>query len=228
MKTMSLLLALILPVFAAAECVTVEPLVDLPPSKKVRIVALVDGKPLQNARVEVLQNAPQPLVILRTNNHGAAKLPALKPGFYPVVATSANQLRYETVLHVLDKAKDNAGTFSLELQLAAHPNEDETPASSRSVQVSEHIQSLKGIVQDPSGAPVPGAMIRIFPKDFQGKATAIRLKADENGNFSSTLVQGTYTMVVSLQGFKSSVVGLEITPDGEAKELQITLKVGSC
>ena len=225
MKVVPTIIALLLPILAVAECVTVQPLVELPPSKKVRLVALVGGKPLPNASIELVQNGPQPLAVLRTNRHGVAKLPALKPGFYSVLAASENQSRYRMDVHVLDKAKDQTGTFLLELQTAVVPSEDEVPTSGGRVEVTERIQSFKGIVQDPSGAAVPRAVIRVFAKGV--KSPVVLLKTDESGNFSSHLAEGSYTVVVRSQGFKTFIMGLQVAPNGEAKELEVPLKIGS-
>lgn len=226
MKTMPILIAsLLFPVFSAADCVIVEPSVDLPASKKVRIIALLGGQPLQDVRVEVFQSDRQSLVVLLTNDRGVAKLPALKPGFYSLVATSASGLRSQMTLHVLDRAKDKINTFSLDLKPAAAPTQEDVIASARKVPVSEHLQSFKGMVQDQSGAGVPGAVIQVFPKDSLEKSTVIQLRADENGTFSSSLAEGTYTVLVQFQGFQPWIVGLEIARSGEAKELPITLKL---
>jgi Carboxypeptidase regulatory-like domain len=224
MKTMHILVvSLLFPVFAAAECVMV--LADQPSSRKVQIIVLVGGKPLQDARVEVLQSGRLPLAVLLTDDHGVAKLPALRPGFYSIVATSANLLRSEMALHVLDRAKHKTSTFSLDLRLAV-PTQEDIIASARRAPVTELLQSFKGIVRDQSGARVPGAVIQVFPKDSLEKLAAIRLRADENGNFSSSLAEGPYAVLVQFQGFQPWVAGLEIVRSGEAKELQITLNLG--
>jgi hypothetical protein len=227
MKILPILIAsLLFSAFANAECVTVDSGPPKPSFRNVRIVASVEGKPVRDASVEVLLEGKD-LFSLRTDQHGIAALPPLHPGYYWVTATSDNRWQAGTYLYIVDDSSKKTTTLRLGLQPPTSAAQQELNAAAREVLVTEHLQFFKGTVQEPSGGRVPGAVIQLFPKDFQVKPTPIRLTANENGNFSAPLADGAYVVVIGLPGFKSFIAGLQIARSGEAQELQVSLKIAS-
>jgi len=73
--------------------------------------------------------------------------------------------------------------------------------------------AITGTVQDPSGAVVPGAQVKIINQDTT--VVARTLKTDANGDFTAQLLPvGTYTISVEAPGFgeaKFTDVGVRIT-----------------
>jgi len=67
------------------------------------------------------------------------------------------------------------------------PAKESVLAASRKMPVGVRIPTLKGIVQDQSGAAVVGALVQVFPKESGEKLATIELKTDENGKFSAPL-----------------------------------------
>ncbi len=196
-------------------------------NRNVRITAFLDGKPIPGATVEVFQMGEEPLdltarreplVSLSTDDRGVAVLPQLKQGLYRIVATSGVDLDSTLYLAVAKNAEDKASEFSIDLK----------PTQTAKIPVSERIQEFKGVVKDPSGAPVAGALIKAFAKDSKVKTKVLEVKADENGHFSGPLSDGTYAVFVEAPGFRTRVLVLEVDKNGEGKELHVPLLVGSC
>ncbi|MGB8851123.1 MAG: TonB-dependent receptor [Candidatus Acidiferrales bacterium] len=85
--------------------------------------------------------------------------------------------------------------------------------------------ALAGIVEDSSGAAVPGAEVRIIE---QASGNTIRtLTTDEHGNFNALLLPvGTYAIEVRATGFsegKTTGVAVRVT---ETTQLKVALQVG--
>ncbi|HKM83283.1 MAG TPA: hypothetical protein VJY15_20275 [Candidatus Acidoferrum sp.] len=196
-----------------------------PSSRNVRITAYVNGEPLQGTEVEVFQREKEPLGSLSTDDHGVAVLPPLKPGFYSIVAASGEDLVANLYLHVMENAESEVSVFSMDLQPTATA---QMLATAAKMPVTERIQEFKGVAEDPSGAGVPGASIEVYPRGSEAKSKRIQLKADENGHFSAPLADGIYTVVVRMQAFRDSFLVFEVTQDGKAKELRVSLRVGGC
>jgi hypothetical protein len=212
---------------AFSECVEVVALKPQVSSPEVTIMASAEGKPAARADVEVLVHGNETLFFHVTDERGVLKLPRLKPGDYEVIVTSADNLFSKMILlHVTDDPKGAAGVFVLDLnpvQLSSA-----SPAAAAKAPVSERVREFKGVVQDASGAAVPGAFIKVFPRDSREDATPLGLRTDSAGHFSSPLPSGTYTAVIRSPGFRVAFLVFEIARDGEAKELRSTLQVGGC
>jgi len=228
MKTIPVLIASLFffSFFANAECTTVSSVNPQSSFRNVSIIAFVNGKPAQAATVSILL-VGKDLFSLRTDDHGVVTFPPLQPGFYSVVATSGDNLRSEMFLHVSDSA-NKTSTFGMDLVAPVFPAKEWVLAASRKMPVSVRIPTLKGIVQDQSGAAVAGAVVLVFPKEFGEKLATIELKTDENGKFSAPLGDGTYVVLVESQGFKIGAVIFEIARNAEAKPLQVTLQIQAC
>ena len=85
--------------------------------------------------------------------------------------------------------------------------------------------TVTGIVNDPSGSPVAGAIVRIRSDDT-GVETV--LTTNESGAYTSPLlVLGTYTVTVEHSGFKTSVrSGIGLT-GGQVHRVDILLELGA-
>src|SRR6202034_1781893 len=84
--------------------------------------------------------------------------------------------------------------------------------------------SVQGVVQDPSGAGVAKATVRIVNKDTQVTETA---KSDDSGNFRFiSLPPGSYRIVVEATGFAKSEAAVTLLTE-QNLNVPIALKVGS-
>src|SRR5687768_13071260 len=84
--------------------------------------------------------------------------------------------------------------------------------------------SISGTVADSSGAVIPGADVKV--KNVATGADFTSVTA-ENGTFTIQAVQpGTYTVTVSLMGFKTAVAKDVIVNAGVPSSVRIALEVG--
>ena len=84
--------------------------------------------------------------------------------------------------------------------------------------------SLSGAVVDPSGAVVPGAEVTA-----RNNATGTEFKAltVENGTYAMPVLDaGTYTVTVSLPGFKQAIVNNVKLDVGVPATVRVTLEIG--
>lgn len=217
---------------AAPECVEVGPLKPLISSPEVTILASAEGKPAARASVEVLIHGTEAVFLLRTDERGVVKLPRMKPGDYAVVLTSADKLLSKMILlHVTDDPKGTAGVFVMDLQPETLPSASAALSAAAKAPVSERVREFQGVVEDVTGARIPGAFVEVFPKEtINSKETAdpVALRADSIGHFSSALPPGIYTAIFRAPGFRPWFLVVEITKDGQAKELRATLQISSC
>jgi hypothetical protein len=215
---------LLLARLASAECVVVEP-VFLPSSQRVRITALLDGKPLRDAKL-VFFTTPeqQPRLSLSTDGRGVAATPRLLPGHYLVVATSPGNLHAELYLDVSKIFRGPAKPFVMDLTPA--PPSMTSPAVAEKTPITEFIQEFKGLLVDPAGGPIPGAEIQVLRKGSQGEAVA-KLKSDEAGRFAAPLAAGTYVAFFQMPGFRSEILGFEVVQSGLTRTLSISMQIGS-
>src|ERR1700674_353518 len=85
--------------------------------------------------------------------------------------------------------------------------------------------SIVGIVEDPSGAVVPGAQITITDAD---RGTAFVTLTDGAGNYvASPLKIGRYTVKVGKKDFKTAVIGPFDLQLGQRRELNVKLEIGA-
>lgn len=84
--------------------------------------------------------------------------------------------------------------------------------------------TISGVVSDDTGGVVPGANVSI-----RHNATGVSQESITNadGSFSfPSMTSGTYTVTVSLQGFKTVVVNNVVVTAGSAANVRATLEVG--
>jgi hypothetical protein len=217
---------------AFSECVEVVALKPQVSSPDVTIMASADGKPAARAAVEVLIHGNETFFFHVTDERGVLKLPRLKPGDFSVVVTSADNLFSKLILlHVTDDPKGAAGVFVMDLKPVQLPSASPARAAAAKAPVSEKVLEFKGVVEDPTGAAVPNALIEVFPresKESKEDAVPVGLRTDTYGHFSSSLPGGTYTAIIRSPGFRPWFLVFEITKEGKAKELHATLQVAAC
>jgi carboxypeptidase family protein len=219
---------LLLTSFVSAECVVVQPLFQ-PSSQKVHIIALGDGKPLRDAKLEFfLATEKQSRLSLSTDQQGVVATPLLHPGLYRIVATAPGNLLAELYLDVSETSGKQAKSFVMDLT----PVPPAVPtltnlAIAEKTPVTERIQGFRGLVVDPVGAPIPGAEIQVLRKGSVGEIV-VTLKSDEAGRFAAPLAGGTYVAFVRMLAFRTEVVGFEIAGGASAKSVRISMQIGRC
>ncbi len=84
--------------------------------------------------------------------------------------------------------------------------------------------TISGVVQDPSGATIPGAMVTIKNVDT---GTARALTSDSGGRYTAPdLAPGNYEVQAQISGFQTEVrTGIELTV-GRQEVVNLALKVG--
>jgi|HubBroStandDraft_2_1064218.scaffolds.fasta_scaffold07580_3 hypothetical protein len=225
--SLAVLTCLISAGFATAECVEVPP-GPKPASGNVRISALVDKKPVGGAKITVLLDGTvQPIALLFTDNNGVVSLPPLKPGLYSISASTSDDLHSFLVLRVFLDTRQEISEFAMDFAPAFTPTADVTGPDTK-VPVSVQAREFRGVVQDPSGAAVPGATVQVFARDSKENLKVLQVAADQNGFIASPLPDGAYTFVVQFLGFRRWVRGLKIDQNEAEKNLTVTLNVGSC
>src|ERR1700759_3180170 len=83
----------------------------------------------------------------------------------------------------------------------AVPTTPVEPATA-AAQVSTGGTKVHGTVTDPDGELIPGATVTFTPAKGAGRT----VKSGSDGTYSLTLTPGTYSMVVTMQGFASYTV----------------------
>ncbi len=94
-----------------------------------------------------------------------------------------------------------------------------SPASAQAV-----YGSIAGIVNDASGAPVPGASVTVTSIDRQTEDT---VTTNSSGNYAKDrLLPGTYSVKASLSGFKAKVVSRVVVSVDTQTKVGFNLEVG--
>jgi hypothetical protein len=227
---------LLLATFSSGECVVVTNAnLELPTfqasSRRVRITAVREGKVLGNVRVLFYRNTfyrntdeVSLELTLTTDKQGVVLAPNLALGRYRILAFGPEHEFAEVYLEISDKGGRQTNSFLLTIP-PTFPLEKASDIEA--ALITYRLREFKGHVIDPSGAFVPGALVQVFRKSSPTEPVA-KIKADNDGSFAASLAPGIYTVFVSSQGFKKQVVGFEIDPGGEAKDLRVELRIGSC
>jgi hypothetical protein len=143
-----------------------------------------------------------------TDKHGTAKLPALLPGEYRIVADSGKL--DATMILTVNGNEDTAVKCEIKLtppdvpsllDLLAEPN------------ANVRVREFRGVIQDEQGAVIQHAKIRVLRKSSD-KEDLANIQSDEKGQFSVHLDRGSYLAVFQLRGFETQVVGFKVVKDG--------------
>jgi hypothetical protein len=222
---------------SAGECVTVwsgpaipEPIYQQA-SREVRILAVQDGKPLVGASLSVFFGAEDKAsLLLATDQRGLAVVSRLRPGRYHIVALSPDRLDTAVLyMEVPEKAAAQTSSFLIDLTASdlGPPITLAAPAVN-TAPINDYIRQFKGVVSDVTGAVIPKAQVQVYRRGEEVKEPVAKLRADVSGRFSAQLAPGAYVAFLESPGFKTRIVGFEIGPQLQAKDLQIQLVVGGC
>lgn len=130
-------------------------------------------------------------------------------------------------LQVLDRDTLALGELRFEIAPLRDPDRMRLLSTVEQQPITSRISEFRGVVQDTSGAIIPGAWIDVVVKGTEGKKRAALLRADNSGRFSSHLPDGDYVALIESPGFKVRVVSFTIASTGAAIDLQIVLDIGS-
>jgi len=214
--------------FVVAECVVVEPVYHHS-SEKIRITALLDGKPLKDAKLEFSPMTENKTPIsLSTDRHGVASASEVPPGRYRVVATGRDKLLAELYLDVSKASRNQPTLFVMNLgaPITRVPSAGAAWEAAEKAPVTELVREFGGLLLDPSGASIPGAEIQVLRKDSQ-PAVVAKLKSDEAGRFATRLADGTYVAFIQMPGFRRQVLAFEVARTAGPKQLRISMQIGS-
>jgi len=215
---------LLLAVVACAESVEVGTLKPQESSRNVRITVLLKGKALKLARVSFCTvTGAIACFSAYTGNHGVAVPHALALTTYHVVALFEDGLSSDLYLHISPQGKATAFTMDL---TPAFKTAQALLTAAEKLPVREIVREFTGSLQDPSGAMIPGANIKVVRRGSADKADALRLKSDANGHFSAQLTDGVYIAFFSSPGFRTEIVPFEVAAQGE-KEMLVKLQLGN-
>lgn len=222
--------------------------------QKPKIKVLFDGKPLPGANVKVSQLPPGDISLaLIADEKGEVVLPESSPSRYSIRASTSSGAPYgtsfevclvpcpddglETIDQIVEdlggktKAVDTDSMGLSELWVDIGPAQD--PGWARSIAAAERepithrMTELSGVVQDRSGAFIPGAWVDVVAKGTQGKKHVASFRADSSGRFSAKLTEGDYLIFVTAQGFVARAVPITIATEGSTGKLEVLLDVGS-
>ena len=154
-----------------------------------------------------------------TGNDGVAVPHALVLTTYHVVALFEDGLSSNLYLHISPQGK--ATSFAMDLTPSFKAGQAVLTAAEK-LPVREIVREFTGSLQDPSGALIPGAIIKVFRKG----PDALRLKSDANGHFSAQLLDGVYIAFFSSPGFRTEIVPIEVAAQGE-REMLVKLQIGN-
>lgn len=221
-------------------CVAVRPIMTttFQVSPNIVITASLDGKGARAARIEVLTALNEPRFSLVADERGVVAVPLLPPGSYHIVAVTPPQSLGEVYLaeinfNVSQNIMNRPSLLNIELMSAGQfwPAElpiDEMSAPRGKPLAVGAVQRFQGSVIDPPGSAIVGATIRVFQQASSGQALVTETKADERGRFSASLAPGGYTASVQMPGFRTRMITFEIAPSADAKDVEISLNIGSC
>jgi hypothetical protein len=204
-----------------------------------RIAVVFDGKPVAGARISV-GAAPftgNPLV-LTTDNAGNAVLPHLRPGQYRIHVSFAEDFD----MRILRSPRahlpgEELSDIRFDLAPDRNPYWAYLTACGQSEPASRHLQELSGVVVDPSGETIPGALVIAVPTGTQSSGYVadneekLPVKgseyfADSKGRFSVSFTGGDYFVVIDAPGFKPSATHISVDAASDAGKLRIVLQSG--
>jgi hypothetical protein len=208
---------------AVAESVEVGTVKAQESSRKVRITVVLNGKPVNLARVEFCTTTgAQTCFTVLTGDDGIAVSQTLSLTTYHLDALFEDNLSSELYLHVSAQGKATAFVMDLTSSFKAA---QAVLAAAEKLPVREIVREFTGSLQDPSEAMISGVNIKVVRKGSADKADVRRLMSDANGHFSAQLADGFYIAIFSVQGFRTEIVPFEVAAQGE-KEMLVKLQIG--
>jgi hypothetical protein len=215
---------LVLAVIACAESVEVGTAKAEESSRNVRITVILNGKPLNLAKVEFCTTTgKQTCFTVLTGDNGVAVPQTLALTTYHVFALFEDDLSSDLYLHVSPQGK--ATSFAMDLT-PSFKAAQAVLAAAEKLPVREIVREFTGSLQDPAGAMIPGVNIKVVRKGSADNRDVMRFKSDANGHFSAQLADGAYIAVFSSQGFRTEIVPFEVAAQGD-KEMLVRLQIGN-
>lgn len=225
----SLLVALsVAALFSAA---SVEVLVPSKSSRRVRITALLNGKPQPGVKIEIYRyelgpgQEAKPFLVLTSDEEGTIVSPKLATGPYHIVALADKNLRADLFLDVPAHSREKLSVFSMELVASTDLTPAQFVAQAEQMPIRGRLKVFRGVICDVAGARIPGVSIQVIRKGTEGKDRVTQVSSGGSGEFSATIPDGAYIAFFSAQGFKTQIVPFELTKDG-SEDLRITLQLG--
>jgi hypothetical protein len=86
-------------------------------------------------------------------------------------------------------------------------------------------RSLRGVVHDPYGSPIPKATVDVFIEGSQGSQPVATMQTDARGRFSTDLPEGRYLLEVGVPELDEFSRQVEISKSGNTAELTVILEV---
>jgi hypothetical protein len=171
----------------------------------------------------------QLIQVLSIDDSGSVVLPRLAPAKYILTASTPENLGGSICVEISKKKPKQVSSFTLALRTLS-PNTltiEQMLAAGGNSAPSEHIQEFKGRVVEPTGTGVFGTVIQIFPRAARVRddPRSVRVVADANGHFSAALSDGIYTALFMTPGFQTKTVTFEISHQGTANGLRISLQI---
>jgi len=192
-----------------------------------RVALLVSGKPRSGVKVDVYRyelgakQEHKPRLSLISDEDGWIRPRKLRPGHYHLVASAEENLSADLYLDVSADSGKLPSAFLMELRPLV-PSPKELWTNVEQMSVKETVKEFRGVVQDISGAIIPGASVEVVRKGTEGKSRVAHLKTDKNGQFHKRLHAGDYIAIVSMPGFQSSYVPFAVTKHGSG-EVRVVL-----
>ncbi len=240
MRNFALLIAILLGTgITFGECLTVYGTASLDAqlsSANIRIITVLDGKPVQGARVFVYSVGPvavpsRLMFTLVTDDKGIAIPPELAAGSYEIEVWTSQGAFAELYITVPMDGRKVPEAYSMSLRRTRAQAAIADLAAGKEVP-GRVLQEFAGIVLDASGAPIPGARIDVWMVKALDQSIAATVTADAKGGFSVPLPGGLYVAIFRENGFRLQVLSFEITGGGTSQDsrtpLAIRLDVNSC
>jgi hypothetical protein len=89
-----------------------------------------------------------------------------------------------------------------------------------------NVRSLRGVVYDHGGSPVPRATVDVFVDGAERNQPVATMQTDARGRFSADLTEGQYLLEVGVPEVGESSVEVVVSKQGENREFQINLEMG--
>jgi len=214
---------------AAANAPEIEVVQYQASGREVRLAINSNGKPATDVKIAVLTKDDQLLYSLSSHDQSVVSLPTFAPGKYHVAVSNNEGLRADIFLIVSVKKGNTRSEFTMELTVKPPPppSFEEYLSTVEKMPASETLEKFAGTVRDPSGASIRGCQVRIFEKGFRDNQHTINLISDDDGHFSATLADGSYTAVFLIAGFRTRFQRFEMLPGGNRKEVPVRLEIGA-
>jgi hypothetical protein len=221
---------------AHASCAVVESETRLS-KQNALVTVMMGGKPAKNQQlllqIHLFPDGTESELELTTNSRGIIDLNGLKVGRNCLTAFSATgEIRWTSSMCLDVAASRNSAPTKFPLVLTAvpsGPSMDDVLKEKEKLPIEVSVAAFVGTVTDPTGAMIPNANISIFRRGLKTRMEPVKTVTDDEGAFTAPLDSGAYTVVITMPGFKTRFMELEINKDAPKRNVMIDLKIGdSC